>query len=192
MAGKPISELNAGLISFKDELIADELAAKRVEVAVISFGPVSVNSEFTTADEFQAPSLTANGDTPMGAAIERGISTLEDRKSIYRQSGISYYRPWIFLITDGAPTDNYKSAQERVRAGEESKSFMFFAVGVDNANMKILSEISVREPLQLQELRFRDLFSWLSSSLGSVSRSTLGDSIPLANPASPNGWAVAG
>jgi uncharacterized protein YegL len=51
--------------------------------------------------------------------------------------------------------------------------------------MDILQQISVREPLRLDGLRFRDLFSWLSTSLRSVSRSTPGTEVPLPPP----GWA---
>src|SRR5262245_28116037 len=65
MAGRPISELNAGLTLFKEELIGDALAAKRVEVGIVSFGPVSVINDFQTADVFQAPVLSPHGDTPM-------------------------------------------------------------------------------------------------------------------------------
>ena len=32
MSGRPINELNAGLVTFRDELLADSLALKRVEV----------------------------------------------------------------------------------------------------------------------------------------------------------------
>jgi uncharacterized protein YegL len=186
MGGAPIQQLNAGLKAFREELQADTLAMKRVEVAVVTFGPVTTPMYFTGAEGFAPPELTPQGDTPMGQAITEALRLVRQRKDEYRTNGISYYRPWIFLITDGAPTDSWAPAAAAIREGEAAKQFAFFAVGVQNASMDILKQISVRAPLHLDGLKFRELFSWLSSSLGSVSRSTPNTEVPLA---SPQGWA---
>ncbi len=192
MRGKPIDELNAGIRQLRDELFADDMAQKRVEVAIIGFGPVQTLSEFQTPDVFQPPTLAASGDTPIGAAIEAGLNLLDQRKQTYRNNGVTYYRPWVFLITDGGPTDYWQAAAERVKLGEASNHFSFFAVGVEGARMDILAQLTSREPLKLQELRFRDLFKWLSNSLTSVSKSQVGTQVPLENPAGPNGWGSVG
>jgi len=86
MAGQPIDELNAGLVQFKDELVADSLAAKRVEIGIVSFGPVSTVTDFVTdfvtADELYPPELQKAGDTPMGAAIECAVEMIRQRKEV--------------------------------------------------------------------------------------------------------------
>ena len=153
---------------------------------------MQVQTDFTTIQNFIAPHLSTTGDTPMGSAVERAIEMLRERKDIYKSNGISYYRPWIFLMTDGSPTNSITRASQLVREGEASKSFMLFAVGVEGADFNTLKSLSVREPLKLKGLQFRELFQWLSASLSSVSKSKPGDDVALPNPTAPNGWAVAG
>ena len=186
MSGEKIQTLNEGLQQLKDELLKDSLATKRVELALVTFGPVELHSDFTSVPEFYPPQLQTTGMTPMGEAIERGLDLLKERKAVYKANGVPYFRPWVLLITDGEPTDNYGYAKQMIESGEANKEFVFFPVAVDGANMTTLADLSVRQPLKLRGLAFRELFSWLSSSLGAVSASSPGEAINLP----PTDWAV--
>ena len=188
MQGESIQELNRGLQTFRDELFSDSLSMKRVEVAIVTFGPVRVVQDFTTPDELPSMSLTAEGDTPLGAAVERALALLKQRKELLRKNGIKLFRPWIFLMTDGEPTDNWQNLPQIIRSGEENKSFSFFALGVNKADFEVLKQIAVREPLKLNGVRFREFFLWLSASLKTVSRSNPGDRVSIPDY-KPYGWA---
>ncbi len=191
MSGDPIAELNAGLQAFETDINNDPLARRRVEIAIVTFGTggVQTQQEFITADQFHAPFLTAGSNTPMGEAIKRGLEMTRLRKDQYNTNGIAYFRPWIFLITDGEPTDEWRSAAQRVHEEEARKGLAFFAVGVTNANMQTLSQIAVpeRPPKMLKGLNFVNLFLWLSASQQRVSHTKIGEMTAL--PAA-DGWAV--
>lgn len=186
MSGQPINELNEGLVTFQHLLQQDTLASLRVEIAIITFGQeVRVVQKFVTAHQFEAPRLFTSGRTPMGEAIHSALDMIRQCKDIYQQNGVPYYRPWIFLITDGLPTDEWQSAAQRVKQEESHQSVAFFAVGVQGADKETLQKISQRAPLMLKGLNFREMFVWLSGSLSSVSHSQTGEKVPLP---SPSGW----
>ena len=185
MGGDPITELNAGIRTLKNELSADDIASRRVELAILSFGPITKDVGFSCVADFDPPELVAGSDTPMGRAIEEALDMVETRKQTYKAHGIAYYRPWILLITDGAPTDNWQKAAKRVHEAEKDMKVVFFAVGVGGADFEVLRRISVREPLRLAGLQFSELFKWLSASMQVVSQSQLGTRVKLPPP----GWA---
>ncbi|MCL2931714.1 MAG: VWA domain-containing protein [Trichodesmium sp. MAG_R03] len=188
MSGEPIQQLNEGIAVFKQSVEQDTLAKLRVEVAIVSFGPVAMCQDFVTIDQFVPPLLNAEDSTPMGKAIEYALDLLEDRKEDYKNNGIQYYRPWVFLITDGRPNDDWENAAQRVRQGEKDKKFSFFAVGVQNADMEILRYIAppTRIPLLLNGLDFQSMFLWLSQSMKQVSHSQPGTTTMVPTP--PVGW----
>ena len=193
MSGQPIQELNDGLRTYQRELVADSLAARRVELAVVRFGGgVELVQDFVSPAHYVPSELPAEGETPMAAAVIRASHLLEQRKSVYRANGISYYRPWVFLFTDGEPTDDlerWKLAQEAVRRGEADGKFTFFAFGVAGANFTKLSELTgARSPLQLKGTTFREFFLWLSNSQRRVSQSTVGANVRLLPPTGDSGW----
>ncbi len=184
MAGAPIAALAQGLGSFRDELRQNALAARRVEVAVVTFGAgVEVAQDFITADRFVPPPLEARGETPIGSAIVRALDLVEARKSCYRANGIAYFRPWIFLVTDGMPQGEplevVRQAMERVKSAEASKQAALFAVAVAGANVKLLARLAVRPVLALAGLRFADLFTWLSVSARRHAEGVEMDQLPL-------------
>ncbi len=189
MQGVALDLLNQGLQSFREELTKNALAARRVEVAIVTFDShVNVVQDFVTADQFSPPLLTAQGLTSMGIGIHKTLDMIQERKAQYRANGIAYYRPWVFMITDGEPQgeseDVVEQAARRLKEDESRKRVAFFTVGVDNANMTRLSQIAVRTPLKLQGLNFVEMFVWLSASMSAVSHSKVDEQVALP----PIGW----
>lgn len=194
--GGKINALTNGLTIFKEDVSKDDLASKRVDLSVITFGDsVTVTHDFSSIEEFEPPVLSADGYTPMGEAILKAIELIEQRKQQYKNKGIDYYRPWIFMITDGEPTDmepgdsKWNEVTRKVHDGENNKKFMFFAVAVEPANTELLRQIAPpnRPPIRLKEGKFKDLFTWLSKSQSKVSTSKVGEQVVLENPVAA-GW----
>jgi uncharacterized protein YegL len=205
MSGEPIDQLNRGFELFCDEIKKDELAKKRAEITVITFGGVArVEIPFTEGRELQPRRLAASGGTPMGAALNLALDQLAQQKQAYREAGLEYYRPWLFVLTDGEPTDGavFTAAAARVREEEAGRKVSVFGVGVGaHANLSKLEALSAqRVPVKLDGLSFSEFFSWLSASLSAASasnafggsdegvgRAEAAEQIPLP----PAGWAKA-
>lgn len=191
MGGTPIQELNASLGEFKNALAKDSQASARVEVAMVTFGEggVKVAQEFVSAGDFTPAPLVAGGSTPLGEALNKALDLVADRKATYKANAIDYYRPWIILITDGAPTDSgaWEGAAARLRAEESRKGVLCWCFGVDNAETGVLKQIAPERSYLLQEYAgsFGKIFRWVSSSMARVSQSTPGDQVPLEPPPGP-------
>lgn len=173
----PIDELNAGFAAFCNQIKTDDLAKKRAEIAVITFGgEAHIAIEFTEGRHLQPQTFKAAGATPMGQALHIAVDELTRQKQAYKHAGLLYYRPWLFIVTDGAATDvpePFDSASHRVRDLEAAKGVNVFAIGVGNhADFRQLARLSdVRQPLRLKGLSFSEFFLWLSASMSAASTS---------------------
>ena len=176
MTGAPIAELNQGLVEFGKALQADSLAQGRVDVCVMSFADtVKTELGFRSAEDYQSPILTAGGLTAFNEAVNTALDRLEERKEEYRQLGITFNRPWLFVLTDSYPTDDHLEAdtRERLQRYITNKKVNYIPMGIGNANLSLLQSYypdnDVFKPvLKADQKNFKDIFEWLGANIAAV------------------------
>lgn len=170
----PIDQLNEGFQHFLEALKEDEVAAYSVEVGVITAGgSVQEVLPFTTAVQIDGVSpFQATGQTPLGGAVELALKRLEERKAEYKRNGVPYYQPWLVVISDGEPTDNWQQAAQEAKAQSANRKLVSLMVGVQGADMNKLGQFSSKPALRLDGLKFSEFFEWLSASMSRVSMSS--------------------
>lgn len=184
-----IDELNQGLQLLRQELLADETAAQRVQLAIVCVGGPAGDADllmdWTDAMNFQPPVLRAGNLTPLGQGMRLALQYVEQQKQTLKSFGIGYTRPWVMVISDGEPTDDpalWQAVAQECRAAEDAKRCVIYPIGVADANLQVLQQISATPALRMADARFREYFQWLSSSLSSMSRSRPGENVQLAAP----------
>lgn len=177
MAGTPINELNDGVKVLFEEIKEDNVASQRLEIGIVTFDSnVKVAREPENIwNNTNVPHLTAGSSTAMVDGLREGIKLVRAAKDFYKSTNQGFYRPWVILITDGAPDSDQdiNGISNEIKAGVSAKDFWFFAVGVDGADMNLLQQISAQmPPTKLQGLKFSAFFQWLSRSMGDIAKST--------------------
>ena len=190
----PIDELRAAFRQFLRETSDDETASMSVELEVITFGgEAEIAAPFAPVNVINdnPPSFNADGRTPLGEALSLADRELKERRRLYKTKGISSYKPWVILMTDGEPNDDWEDAARAMRSLGEQKKMQYIGIGIgEEANFDTLRQIMPEHPgpVKLKGLCFREFFSWLTDSLKSVSASSVEDQdkIQLGNV---NSWA---
>ena len=175
MRGEPIKQLNAGLKALEKELKEDIDASSRVQILIIKAcgkeDEAEVASDWVDAMDFTAPVMEAGGLTPLGKAVRLALQKIEAQKDLYDSCGVSSKRPWIFLVSDGEPTDyGWEQAAEECIDAQKSKKVVVHAIGTQGANMEKLAKFSLMPPKRLVGLKFTEFFLWLSRSVSCVSK----------------------
>jgi len=177
MSGEPIEAVRQGVRALLSDLRGDPQALETAYLSVITFAGSAVQAcPLTELTLFQEPTLTAGGATSLGAALtllEQCVDT-EVRKTSKDQKGD--WKPLVFLMTDGMPTDNWEPAADSVKA-KRLGNIIACAAG-DHAEsastvLKRATEIVV-ELKSLQPDALKAFFKWVSSSIKTTSQSVAG------------------
>ncbi len=187
-----LEELNKGLRAFHDEIYNDDTSSQRIEVALIAFNDsVQMLQEPALVENFTMPALQASGNTALVDAMDAAIDLVENRKRWYKNTGQTYYRPWIILMTDGEPNagQDINRLARRIKSDTANKKYVFLPIGVTGADMDILHSIEGEgngkiPALPLKGAKFANFFKWLSSSIGTIVNAQEGQSVSLDSPGS--------
>lgn len=193
-SNQAIDRLNEAVVRFRLQCCADDALLRGLDIAVVTFASdVHIVQEFTPVDKMEVPRLTAEGQTSMGLALQTALDLLDRRRQQYQEIGVPAHRPWIFMISDGAPNDDWAPAFERVRDLQEREKVELWAVGVPGYDREILTSLTRRVIELDEELQFAPLLEWLSSSLSRKSASNPGelvkyDMLPEGSRVLPADW----
>ena len=181
MAGQPISELEEALCQFIAEVQDDVAAAASVELCIITLDEKgTIQLPFTAAMDLvpRKLGLKAAGGTFTGKALERAADVICNRRTEFAQNGISSYAPWVILMSDGKPGDNWEPAAQKLLAMTDKLRMQYIGIAIgDNASTKIMQKMLPAQPgpLKLSHVRFKEFFRWLSDSLSAVSCSCVSE-----------------
>ena len=193
MNGQPIDELNKAIIKLKDDILEDALLANRLEVGIVAFDDdarVERGIDLITP-ETQLPTLSIGGVTNLVAGMEKAIELVEERKTFYKANGEQYYRPFIVLFTDGAPTNSAEEIEAidlKIQTMSDNKKFVFLPFGVEGADMQLLAKLAAQtadERLQNKAkaykmkdvTKFSEVFAFVSASISGAMQQTTGATV---------------
>ena len=185
MSGEPIEAVRQGVKALVSDLRGDPMALENAFLSVITFNSGAQQvCPLTELVSFQEPTLSAGGTTALGEALKllEQCVDREVRKSSPTQKGD--WKPLIFLMTDGQPTDSWEQAADRIRSAKPGNVIACAAgPGADASILKKITE-NVVELKSLQPEQLKAFFKWVSSSIKSASQKV--DQTPTAGTADLN------
>jgi uncharacterized protein YegL len=173
MAGAPIQAVNQGVNLLYNELMNDPSAIETVYIAVITFdSQAQMATPLTELIQFQPPTLNAGGTTSLGAALRLLNDSLDRdiRGNTPAQKGD--YKPLVFLMTDGMPTDSWEREADAIKNRPKQKIANIIAVGcggnVDEGVLKRVAHIALMMDTVTPD-QINQFFKWVSQSVSTAS-----------------------
>jgi uncharacterized protein YegL len=168
MVGDPIAALNQGVGGIVGELRSDPMALETVWLSVITFaGRAQQVVPLMDIVKFSAPPLRVRPGTALGAALSLLETCLAREVRLNAPERKGDWRPMIFLLSDGDPTDAWEQPAKQWRDFQAVHRANVIAVACgEGANVEILKQIAdtvvVMRTTEAQD--FRRFFGWVSAS----------------------------
>ncbi|TAJ09369.1 VWA domain-containing protein [Marinilabiliaceae bacterium JC017] len=166
MTGEPIEAVKNGMKTLVAALRQDPYALETANLSVLTFNHEAKQEvPLTELSLFQEPVIKASGQTGLGAVLLL-LSERIDRevnKSTAEQKGD--WRPLVFLMTDGLPTDDWRSGLQQFK--KQKCGLVVACAAGPHADTSILKEIT-EEVVQLDTADSNSIqafFKWVSSSV---------------------------
>ena len=173
MVGEPIAAVEQGLAAMLGALRKNPHALETAYISVITFATTAKQAvPLTELNRFQVPKLVLGSGTALGAALkllEKRIA-VEVEKSSKEKEIKGDYRPLVFLLTDGEPTDQWETAADRLRKNR-ALQLVAIACGPDAnpATLRRITELVVLGEVANQET-FAKFFNWVTMSVATASQ----------------------
>lgn len=189
MDGAPLQAVNQGVSFLYNELMDSPQAVETCWISVITFESQAQQVvPLTELIKFTPPVLQSGGSTSMGAALDILSQAIDHEIIGNAGEKRGDYKPLIFLLTDGEPTDDWRSALQRLHSRTQKKPATIIAIGCgQGANMSTLKQIT-EHALRLSDATpdaIASFFKWVSQSIQSASIKASGGGGQTAMPAPP-------
>jgi len=171
MSGEPIEQIKNGVQMLVAALRQDPYALETAWLSVITFGSsADVAVPLTELTAFQPPNISASGGTSLGEGLAKvaDCATKDLVKTTATTKGD--WRPMVFLMTDGSPTDDWQKGLARFK---QEKWGIVVGCCVDNGDEAVLKQIteSVVRLNTSDSSSMKAFFKWISSSVSQGSKS---------------------
>lgn len=173
MSGAPIIAVNEGLELVYKELMGDPQARESVWISLIRFASQASQDALMPIDQFVPPTLSANGNTAMGSAFQILVDSIKQDLAAKTGTQRGDYRPLVFLLTDGAPTDNWQGPVQNLKALAGAQKPTIVALGCGGGvNAPMLKQVTDEVYLMANVTRdqLKAFFKLMSGSIVSASR----------------------
>lgn len=181
MAGSAIDSVNQGVSMLLAELKNNPQALETVFLSVITFSHDARQVvPLTELLQVQVPRLSIQPGTALGAALKLLADCL--KRDVVRTTATQKgdYRPLVFLMTDGQPTDIWEPAATALASMTDPKIANLYAIGCgDDINTDVLYRITdvVLSMPDMSPEAFKKFFVWMTASVSSASKA-VGDREP--------------